>query len=274
MKIINSVFKFLAITSISMLFIQHAYAEEQLPAQELTAEEKGLEIANKAYEADKGWGDSSSTMQMILRKKKGQERTREMRSRSIEVAGDGDRSIIIFDDPADVKGTAMLTHTHKVDSDDQWLFLPDLKRVKRISSSNKSGAFMSSEFAYEDMGSQEVEKYTYKFLREENIDDRDYYVIERYPTEKKSGYTKQISWIDQETYRLHRVEFYDRKSALLKTLNASDYNLYLEKFWRPGRMDMNNHITGKSTTLIFADYKFDNDYSIEDFTKNSLKKAK
>ena len=122
-----------------------------------TPEEKGLAIATKAQELDKGWGDTASTMQMILRKKKGQERTREMRSQTVEMSEDGDRGIIIFDDPADVKGTAMLTHAHKTESDDQWLFLPDLKRVKRISSSNKSGAFMSSEFAYEDMGSQEVE---------------------------------------------------------------------------------------------------------------------
>ncbi len=239
-----------------------------------TPEEKGLAIATKAQELDKGWGDSSSTMQMILRKKKGQERTREMRSRAVETEADGDRSLIIFDDPADVKGTAMLTHSHKVESDDQWLFLPDLKRVKRISSSNKSGAFMSSEFAFEDMGSQEVEKYTYKFLRDENIDGRDYFVVERIPTDRKSGYTKQISWVDKETHRLHQVEFYDRKSALLKTLTASDYNLYLEKFWRPGRMDMQNHLTGKSTSLIFSDYSFGNGLTEDDFTKATLKKAK
>ena len=239
-----------------------------------TPEEKGLAIATKGYEMDKGWGDSSSSMQMILRKKKGQERTREMRSQAIEIADDGDHSIIIFDDPADVKGTAMLTHSHKVDTDDQWLFLPDLKRVKRISSSNKSGAFMSSEFAYEDMGSQEVEKYTYTFLRDENIDGHDYFVVERVPTDKKSGYTKQVSWIDQETYRLHKVDFYDRKSALLKTLSASDYTLYLDKYWRPGRMDMINHLNDKSTTLIFSDYKFGNGFSESDFTKTSLKKAK
>lgn len=245
-----------------------------LSLQAETPEEKGLAIATKAQDLDKGWGDSSSSMQMILRKKKGQERTREMRNQSVEMADDGDRSIIIFDDPADVKGTAMLTHTHKVDSDDQWLFLPDLKRVKRISSSNKSGAFMGSEFAYEDMGSQEVEKYTYKFLRDENIDDRDYFVVERFPTDKKSGYTKQISWIDQQTYRLHKVEFYDRKSELLKTLEASEYTLYLEKYWRPGRMDMQNHLSGKSTSLVFGSYEFGEGLTEDDFTKASLKKAK
>ncbi|MBT8141414.1 MAG: outer membrane lipoprotein-sorting protein [Gammaproteobacteria bacterium] len=274
MKLTHTFTTALALIFFAGQFSSPILAAEPLSAQELSAEQKGLAIATKAYEIDKGWGDSSSTMQMILRKKKGQERTREMRSRSIEIDGDGDRGIIIFDDPADVKGTAMLTHSHKVESDDQWLFLPDLKRVKRISSSNKSGAFMSSEFAYEDMGSQEVEKYTYRFIRDENIDGRDYFVIERKPVDRKSGYTKQITWIDQETYRMHRVEFYDRKSALLKTLNASEYKLYLDKYWRPGRMDMQNHITGKSTTLLFKDYQFANGFEEKDFTKTSLKKAK
>jgi len=239
-----------------------------------TPEEKGLAIAIEADKRNTGWGDSSSSMQMILRKKQGQERTREMRNRSFEMQDDGDKSIIIFDDPADVKGTAMLTHSHKVDSDDQWLFLPKLKRVKRISSSNKSGAFMSSEFAYEDLGSQEVEKYTYKYLADEELDGRATFVVERYPTDKKSGYTKQIAWIDQETYRVPKIEFYDRKGAHMKTLTATEFQLYLDEFWRPDQLDMVNHITGKSTTLVFSDYSFENDFSEDDFTRTSLKKAK
>jgi len=266
MKFLNTHLTLFAASALLVLSSVNLQAE--------SPEEKGLAIATKAKEADTGWGDSSSSMQMILRKKKGQERTRAMRSRNVEMSEDGDRSIIIFDDPADVKGTAMLTHSHKEESDDQWLFLPDLKRVKRISSSNKSGAFMSSEFAYEDMGSQEIEKYTYKFLRDENIDERDYFVVERIPTDRKSGYTKQISWIDQETYRLYKVEFYDRKKALLKTLTASKYDLYLDKFWRPSRMDMQNHLNGKSTTLIFSDYEFGQGLTEDDFTKAKLKKAK
>ncbi len=116
---------------------------------------------------DQGFGDTSSVLTMTLRNRHGEEVTRQMRSRALEVADDGDKSMIIFEDPADVKGTALLTFSHKTADDDQWLYLPALKRVKRISSSNKSGPFMGSEFAYEDLSSQEVEKYTYKYLRDE-----------------------------------------------------------------------------------------------------------
>ena len=129
---------------------------------------------------------------MILKNKQGQESTREIRSKTLEVDGDGDKSMTIFNKPNDVKGTALLSFTHKQGPDDQWLYLPALKRTKRIASDNKSGPFMGSEFAFEDIASQEVEKYTYKFLRDDSLGEMDVFVFERYPVDKKSGYTRQI----------------------------------------------------------------------------------
>ncbi len=221
-----------------------------------------------------GFGGSRVTMQMTLRNRNGDERTRQMRTSTLEVLDDGDMSLIVFDDPADVKGTALLTHSKKVGSDDQWLFLPALKRVKRISSGNKSGPFVGSEFAYEDLSSQEIEKYTYKYLRDETMDDRDHFVIERYPVDRKSGYTRQVAWIDKDEYRTWKVEFYDRKKSLLKTLTLMDFRQYLDKHWRASQMDMVNHQTGKSTTLIFDAYEFGVGLDAGDFTRNSLSKAR
>ena len=103
---------------------------------------------------------------MILRNAQGEESIRKFNSKTLEVDGDGDKSIFIFEHPRDVEGTAVLTFTHKVGPDDQWLYLPALKRVKRISSDNKSGSFVGSEFAYEDLSSQEIEKYTYKWVED------------------------------------------------------------------------------------------------------------
>jgi outer membrane lipoprotein-sorting protein len=240
----------------------------------LTAEEKGLQIAQKADRLDSGWGDQKQSMEMILRNKQGQESRRQIRGRSLEVIGDGDKALSIFDSPADVKGTAFLSFTHVNEPDDQWLYLPALKRVKRIASKNKSGPFMGSEFAFEDMSSQEVDKYTYKWLRDEQLDGKDVYVIERVPVDKHSGYTRQIVWGDREIYHPLKVEFYDRKNALLKTLVLFDYKQYLGKYWRPDRMEMTNHQNGKSTTLLFTDYVFNNGFSDRDFDRNSLKRAR
>ena len=181
------------------------------------------------------------------------------------MADDGDKSLIIFDHPKDVRGTALLTFSHKTGNDDQWLYLPALKRTKRIASNNKSGPFMGSEFAYEDISSQEVEEYTYKYLRDESYEGTPVYVIERYPTDDNSGYTKQIVWMDAERYIPLKVDYYDRKQSHLKTLTFHDYQQYKGKHWRPLRMEMQNLQTGKSTTLAFAEYEFDQGLSERDF---------
>ncbi len=239
-----------------------------------SAEDKGLEIATEADRRDEGYQDSKAAMQMILRNRHGDETTRALRSSSLEVLEDGDKSLIVFDDPADVKGTALLTFSHKVGDDDQWLYLPALARVKRISSSNKTGPFMGSEFAYEDLSSQEVEKYTYKYLRDEAFDGRNHFVVERYPVDKKSGYTRQVAWIDDQEYRIFKIDYYDRKKSHLKTLTMDEYSQYLDRFWRPSVMEMVNHQTGKSTRLAFNDYQFANGFDDSDFTRNSLSKAR
>ncbi len=239
-----------------------------------TAADRGLQIAIEADERDTGWHDQQAKMLMTLRNKQGAETTRENRIRTLEVEGDGDKSLIVFDTPADVKGTAFLSHTHSIRADDQWLFLPALKRIKRISSSNKSGPFMGTEFAYEDISSQEVDKYNYKYLRDEEVNGHQTFVIERIPQYKKSGYKRQLVWLDQTMYQPIKIDFFDRKGQLLKTLTYYDYKQYLNKYWRADRMEMINHQTAKSTTLAWANYKFKTGLKDRDFDKNSLKRAR
>jgi len=252
-----------------IFFLLPVRTEAELP------EAKGLAIAQEADRRDKGFGNFTADMRMILRNRHGQESIREIRARTLEVEEDGDKSLTIFDTPKDVKGTAFLNFTHKVKDDDQWLYLPALKRVKRISSSNKSGSFMGSEFAYEDISSQEVEKYTYKWISNEVYDGQDCFVVEFYPVDKKdSGYTRQVNWIDTKEYRTLKVDYYDRKDSHLKTLIATGYQKYLDQYWRPDKMHMVNHQTGKSTELIWTNYKFRTGLTETDFDQNSLKRVK
>ena len=239
-----------------------------------TPEEQGLAIAQEADRRDSGFRNYTNDVQMILKNKQGQESVREIRSRTLEVEDDGDKSMTIFDKPRDVKGTALLSFTHKTGPDDQWLYLPALKRVKRIASDNKSGPFMGSEFAYEDITSQEIDKYTYRFLQDDTLDGLDVFVFERDPIDKKSGYTRQIIWLDQENYKERKIEYYDRKNVLLKTLVFTDYNLYLDKYYRAHDMYMVNHQQGKSTRLLQSNFNFDVELTDRDFDKNSLKRAR
>jgi len=235
---------------------------------------KGLEIAQQADRRDTGYGDFTANMVMELRNKQGDTSTRNIRLKTLEVTGDGDKSMSIFDKPADVQGTAFLTFSHAIEADEQWLYLPALKRVKRISSKNKSGPFMGSEFAYEDLASQEVEKYNYKYLRDEKLNGTDCFVIERFPAYEFSGYTRQVAWVNKERYVAEKIEFYDRKNTLLKTLTNSDYHQYLNKYWRAHQMQMENHQTGKSTLLKWEEYKFNTGLSDQDFNRNSLQRAR
>ncbi len=239
-----------------------------------SAEEKGLAIIEEADRRDLGWVDATAEMKMILRNKQGEESERSLRISNLEVVDDGDKSLSVFDSPKDIKGTALLSYTHALEPDDQWLYLPALKRVKRIASANKSGPFVGSEFAYEDLTSQEVEKYTYKWLRDETLDGRETFVIEAYPAYENSGYTRQVVWLDKEMYQPVRIDYYDRKDALLKTLESTDWSRYLEKYWRPGRMNMVNHQTGKSTELLWSDYQFKTGLSDRDFDRATLKRTR
>ena len=239
-----------------------------------TPEEKGLRIATEARERQKGFGNFTANMIMVLRNKRGEESTREVRIKVIEVENDGDRTIFVFDRPRDVKGTAFLVHAHKEEADDQWLYLPALKRVKRISSSNQSGSFMGSEFSYEDMGASEIEKYTYRHLGDEPCGDLVCDVIERFPTQEDSGYSRQVLWIDSAEQRTVKIEYYDRRESHLKTLLVDSYNLYLDQFWRAGRMAMTNHLTGKSTDLNWSEYAFGTDLDLNDFTQTALKRTR
>jgi len=237
-------------------------------------ENKGLEIAVEVDRRDTGFIDLMAEMVMELKNKQGQTNTRQVRVKTLEVEGDGDKGMTIFDTPADIKGTASLTYSHALKPDEQWLYLPALKRVKRISSKNKSGPFMGSEFAYEDISSQEIEKYTYKYIKDETLNGIDCFVIERYPAYKHSGYTRQQVWINKKEYRPEKIDFYDRKNVLLKTLNYSGYQQYLNKFWRADVMHMANHQTGKSTTLNWSNYQFKTGLTDKDFNRNSLKRAR
>ena len=246
------------------------------PVEAQTPEQKGRAVAEEADRQDFGWHDNASIMRMVLRNRSGQESVRELRRRVLESTEKerGDKSIIIFESPRDIQGTALLSHTRILEPDDQWLYLPALKRVKRISSGNKSGPFVGSEFAYEDLVSQEVDKYEYRWLRDERCGDLECAVVERYPRYENSGYTRQIVWWDKEEYRVQKIEYYDRKDTLLKTLTYHDYQEYNGEYWRPDRMAMVNHQNGKSTDLVFEEWTFGAGVSDNEFTASRLRRAR
>jgi hypothetical protein len=241
-----------------------------------SAEETGFEIAARSDRTDLGFGGSEVELQMILRNAAGQEATRSLRISTLEKPDEsvGDKSLVLFNTPRDIKGTALLSHAKILDPDDQWLYLPALKRVKRISSSNKSGPFVGSEFAFEDFTAIELNKFDYTFIGTEVCGDAQCDVLERLPRYENSGYTKQIAWVDQSDFQIRKVEFYDRRGDLLKVLELKDYHQYENGVWRAHRLSMSNVQTNKQTDLVYSDYNFEAGLGESDFVKGRLSRLR
>jgi outer membrane lipoprotein-sorting protein len=252
----------------SAIVVQAAPPPGETPA------EQGLHIFNTQDDMNVGYIDSEAKMYMKLYNAAGQESRREMLMRFLEVPEDADKTLITFHFPRDIKGTGLLTFEHIERGDDQWLYLPAVKRVKRIASENKSGSFVGSEFSYEDISSTKPEKYTYNYLREDMHDGKPVWVTERFPKAESSGYTKIVSWVDQSNFQTVKQEFFDRKGALLKEQYVKGLTLYLDKYWRPREVTMDNLQTKKKTILEFLQWEFQQGLRESLFTKRSLERQR
>ena len=266
----NLTFQSLVISSL----VAFAFSASAAWTPSTEAEKKGLAIAVQSKQANTGWGNSSSEMEMILINNHGDKSTRKVRSLALEVKNDGDKSLSIFDSPKDVKGTAFLTFTHIKKNDDQWIYLPALKRVKRISSKNKSGPFMGSEFAFEDLSSFEIPKYAYEYIGDEKVNGKTVSKVKFIPQDQYSGYKYFYNWFSQIHFQPVKTEFYDRKGALLKTLTASDFRQFYNGFWRAHQLHVVNHQKKRETQLFFNNYKFNIGLKDSDFNKRKLKKIR
>ncbi|HEU5076166.1 MAG TPA: outer membrane lipoprotein-sorting protein [Polyangiaceae bacterium] len=232
-------------------------------------EQAGLAVSKRVDSANDGWGSERATLEMVLVNAHGDRTKRKLSARSIEVDADGDRSLIEFDWPPDVKGTRILTWTHKKGDDDQWLFLPVMNRVKRISGGNKSGSFMGSEFAYEDLSSHEIEKYKHWLLGEPKLEARKTWKLQRVPLDTRSGYKRLVVWLDQEYMGPLRIDYYDRKDELLKTATFSGYQKF-DAYWRAGSVSMVNHQTKKQSHLTFLQRHLNARLKAQDFESDAL----
>lgn len=257
---------------VAMIVALSAVADDADSATDPAA--KGLEIAEEMKARDRGWGDSTAHLEMQLFDKDTLLATREMRLKNLEVLDDGDKSLTIFDAPRDVQGTAFLSFTHVLEPDEQWLYLPALKRVKQISSKNKTSPFMGSEFSYEDLNSFEVPRYDYRWLRDEMFDGQDCFVVEARSKDPYTGYSREVVWVDKAEYRPLKVEYYDRRQQHLKTLIYSGYQRYLDRHWRAPLQTMTNHLNGNRTEVRLTGYRFQTGLSDTDFSQNSLKRAR
>ena len=192
--------------------------QTQALARELT----GKEIVEKAYSRPQG-EDREAELKMTLVNARGDTREREIKQFSKDYA-DEEKSIMFFTAPADVAGTSFMNWSYDDGrNDDQWIYLPSLRRVRRISSDDKSDRFMGSDFTYDDLGDRHPDDDNHKLIREETIDGKDCFVVESKPVDPDYMYSKTITWIEKDTFIGVQKEFYDEYGELLKILAVEQY---------------------------------------------------
>ncbi|MGE0787200.1 MAG: outer membrane lipoprotein-sorting protein [Sandaracinaceae bacterium] len=261
-------------TAFRFALLLAALAMPLLAATAPAQTDRGREIARQIQQNNRGYRDMSAEIRMTLRSADGHETQREMRLRVLEreAANEGDLSMILFDSPGDVRGTALLSRAGVGSDDEQWLYLPALHRVRRISTSNMTGPFVGSEFSYEDITGGEVDKYDWRLLGEAACGEEQCSQLETRPRYSGSGYSRRVVLVDGQ-HRVRSVEFFDRQDHRLKTLTYDDYRRF-GRFWRSTRWTMVNHQNHKTTVLTLRNVRFGNGFSESDFTRAALERAR
>jgi len=218
---------------------------------------RGHGIAKHAEAYDSGWVDQYLQARMTLIDARGQEVVRDTRGMTLE-GNAGDKALVRFMSPADIRGVAALIHEHPQTADDTWLYLPATRRVRRIAGANRTASFQGTEFTYEDLSSLIVERYDWRFVRETTVTvdgkEEPVYELEARPNYQDTGYSKLVLTVNRDNFRTSRVEFYDKTGQRLKTLIASKWKVYHGRFHRPLKLDMQNHQTGKRTVIEASSY--------------------
>ena len=253
--------KNLKITSIAIaiLMIASFSADAQLT---------GRQIVDKAYNLPTG-KDKTSILTMTLTNKQGKQRVRKIKQFSKDM-GTVEKSIMYFQSPADVKNTSFMNWTYDNDkADDQWIYLPALKKTKRISSDSKSDYFMGSDFTYDDLGDRKLDDDTHKLLKSETIGGKACYVVESISKDEDYMYTKTITWINKANFVGVKKEFYDEDEDLLKILTIKKYQK-MEGFWVITNSEMKNVQKNHKTSMVLTNVQINTGVSDTKFTERMM----
>ena len=220
-------------------------------------------------------GDNrKSVMTMTLVNKRGSKRERTMLSYAQDYGKDS-RSIMFFKAPSDVQGTGFLTwnYDNPQKDDDRWLYLPAMKKTRRISgSSARKEYFMGSDFTYDDMGGRNIDEDEHILLGEEKLGDKDCWKIKSIPKEEDAIYSETVSWIRKDALKAVRIEFYDRMGELQKTLTITDLRK-TGPFWTVYGMEMQNHQRNHRTLITIQEMEYDIPIPENHFTVASLERG-
>lgn len=238
------------------------------PALALT----GAEVMNRLDKHNRAEDEVvEATMQIVSAR--GHRRIRKMTASFKSKSNDDDLILIRFTAPPDMRGSGLLT-IEQGDADQQWLYLSELRRSKRIAGSSKANSFVGSDFSNYDMRTEDLQNHTYKLVGEESVAGRKCHKVEAVPndddTEESTGYSRRLLWVDSERWVALKVEFYDRNGKLLKELVCSEFR-QLKGLWRAHKLEMTNRQEGSKTLLFYAGKRLVNEgLADREFSKRAL----
>lgn len=246
---------------------RHAQAQES--AQEIMAKTQAVMTV----------AGSEAISTLIINDGKGSERVRKFSSaQKAESDGKSTKMVMRFLEPADVKGTGILTFDYEDKDDDMWLYMPALRKVRRIVSREKTKSFMGSEFANADITKPLLSDYTYKLLGSETVGEVECWKIEMTPSSEiireTSGYAKKTAWIGKADYTTRKTEFYDLSDGLIKVMKTDKVKLLDEKNkkYQPMDITMENRRNGRSSRFLIEKIVFNPNVKNEYFTVEYLQK--
>lgn len=239
----------------------------------IAAKLSGKQIIEKVYNRPAG-DDQTSSLTMSLINKHGKKRVRKIKQYSKDF-GKVEKSIMFFQSPADVKKTSFMSWSYDdaSKSDDQWIYLPAIKKTKRISSDSKSDYFMGSDFTYDDLGDRKLNDDTHKLLREETIDGNKCWVIESTPKDEEYMYSKTITWVIQGKFIGYKKEFYDEDEDLLKVLSIKEFKK-ISGFLVITNSVMKNVQKNHKTSMVLSNVKVNTGISDSKFTERMMMRGK
>jgi outer membrane lipoprotein-sorting protein len=251
------------ITVLIFVLSMNIFAQEKL---------SGLEIIQNVYDRPTG-NDQEGELTMTLINKRGDQRVREIKQ-YVKDFGKIEKKIMFFMSPADVRNTSFMSwgYDESGRDDDQWIYLPALKKVKRISSDSKSDYFMGSDFTYDDLGDRQPTDDNHKILREEKLNDEDCYVVESIPKDEEYMYSRTVTWIIKDKWIGLKKEFYDEDEEHLKTLSVKKFEK-IKDYWIITNSQMHNVQKDHTTDMMLENLKVDIEIAYNKFTERMMKRG-
>lgn len=234
-----------------------------------TEEPSGLELVENAYNRPEG-DDMQSRLTMTLVNSRGSERVREI-LQFMKDFGDVEKKVMFFESPADVRNTSFMNWSYTVvgQDDDQWIYLPALKKVKRISSDSKGDYFMGSDFTYDDLGDRHPSSDTHTVIGREDVSGESCFVVQSIPNEEEYIYGRTVSWIVEDKWVVVKKDFYDEDGELLKTLTVDEYG-DISGYWVVTRSTMHHAQRDHTTIMALEDIQLDTGIPESKFTERMM----